>query len=79
MKVYAIWGKTASDKFEEDGKIRMNPKDGAVNYYSFDTRKERDAFIEGANEANGWNEYSFLEEENSKIEKKTLVKLKKKK
>lgn len=71
--LYAIWGEAASDLFEDEGKINMSPKEGAVNYYSFDTRKERDAFLLGANEANGWNEYSFLNEENSKVVKKTLL------
>jgi hypothetical protein len=70
--LYAIWGAGASEQFDNEEKVSMNPDNGAVNYYSFNTKKERSAFLLGANEANGWIEYSFVEEEESRVEKNIL-------
>ena len=69
--LYAIWGTEDSDQFDENGKISL--KANGVNYYSFATKAERNAFLDGVAESNGWNEYTFVEEEKSKIEKGILI------
>lgn len=74
--VVVIWGETASRKFDNEGEIDIATEDGAVNHYPFDTEVEKNAFIKGINEADGWYGSTILNESETTI-KNNILKRKK--
>ena len=44
-------------------KISWGQTKDSTKTYEFETEKEMDAFLYGADEANGWMEYKIIEEE----------------
>jgi hypothetical protein len=73
--VYVVWGTDATRNFNNNGKISMNHDDidGCVNFYSFDTQAELNAFLKGINEANGWFDSAVILSKNAKIVDNNLV------
>ena len=72
-------GEGASKKFEVEGKLNLDKmEDGNVNYYSFKTEAEKEAFMRGVNSADGWLGNSIFTNEEVTIRKNIFKKVKSK-
>jgi hypothetical protein len=55
--IYVVWGTQANDDFAIGKVVKTNDNcDGHAKRYEFDTEAEKDAFIKGVEEAQGWQE-----------------------
>lgn len=67
IKATVILGEQACDVYSETGSIdkvkeHIRKDDGGIRQLDFNTEEEKNAYIMGLNDGNGWEEFWFLED-----------------
>jgi hypothetical protein len=66
--IYVIWGTKANDDFAIGKLVKTDSNcDGHAKKYEFDTEAEKNAFVKGIEESQGWEEATVVKESEVKI------------